>query len=223
MNTPRRIAWLLVILGLGLFLGILFRGFIFTNLVMPIALVLWLLWRVVQSVHQALYWGLLILAGGGLAFYRLVQITGAAGDEPLPAPVDVYVKSVHYWRTSILATDSGSVTSTTLKRNLGRLLVSVYASKYPEARPYDLFEALRSRELPMPPRVHTFLFPEEASPAGPWWQRGLERLAEAPRRWIRQSTGRDRAEYYRAMEETLKFMEDLMEIKHADEFKPTDH
>ena len=223
MKTSRRIAWLLIILGSGLFLGVVFRAFIFANLVVPIALVFWLLWRVVLSVHQALYWGLLLVGAGGLAAYRLAQITAAIEDTSLlPAP-DTILRSIGYWRTSLLANNNEGEPSMTLRRELGRLVVSIYTSKHPEARGFDQFEALRLRQVALPDSVYTFLFEEDSPAARRTWKRRLQRLAQTPARWMRRWTGRDKAEYYQSIEEMLTFMEALVETKHADDIDTSHH
>jgi hypothetical protein len=176
-------------------------------------------WRLVQSVHQAAYWGLLILAAAVWAVYRLAQVTGAV-DEPAQAPAaDSIAQSISYWQTSIQATAAEGLASVTLKRALSRLLVHIYASQYPAASAYDLFEALKSRKIPLPPSIHAFLFPDEASEADKTWKGRLRRLAQAPGRLFRRWTSLDRAEYYRALEETLTYMEELMEINHGDNLK----
>ncbi len=223
MNKRRRIAWLLVAMGVGLFLAVLFRGFIFANFVLPIALLLWLLWRIVLSVHQAIYWGLLILAAGGLALYRLAKVAVAAEEVFLPQALDTMSMSIGYWQASIGSTNSDSVVPFTLKRSLVRLLVNIHASRNPDATAFELFEALRLRQTPLPARVYAFLFPEEAAEAKPSWKSRLEQLVEKPGRWIRRWTGRDRAEYYQALEETLALMEGLMEIRHGDDINSPQH
>jgi hypothetical protein len=69
--------------------------------------------------------------------------------------------------------------------------------------------------MPLPARIYAFLFPEETQVAKRSWKLRLQQLAESPRRWLRRWTGRDRAQYYQAIEETLTFMEALMEVRHG--------
>ncbi len=223
MKTSRRIAWLLVIVGVGLFLAVPFRAFIYTNFVMPIALLLWLLWRFLLSVHQALYWGLLILAAGCLAMYRLAQIVVASEEVLLPPAVDTMSQSIGYWQTSIGTTGTDGAAPFALNRSLVRLLVNIYASKNPDAKPFDLFEALRLRQIPLPPRVYGFLYPDEVAKTKPSWKSRLDHLVATPGRWIRRASGRDRAEYFETLEDTLTLMEELMEIKHGDDYNPPQH
>ncbi len=223
MRTPRRIAWLLVVVGVGLFLAVLFRGFLFTNFVRPIALLLWLLWRFLLSVHQALYWGLLILAAVCLAVYRLAQVVAAAEEVLLTPAVDTMSQSINYWQTSIGSTSSDGVSPFTLKRGLVRLLVNIHAARNPDAKAFELFEALRLRQTPLPARVYAFLFPDEVAKTKASWKGRLEQLMERPGRWIRRVTGREQAEYYQTLEETLTLMEELMETRHGDHSNPPQH
>ncbi len=218
MQAPRRVAWLVLLLGLGLFLGVLFRDFLLANFILPIALLAMLLWRVVQSVHQAFYWGVMLAIAAGVATFRLAQ-TIMPTEETVPPDRPAILKSVSYWQTALLITGVEGWAAAMLRRDLGRILVAIYASQQPEAWPAELHEALKQHRLPLPPAVHTFLFPSEASKTEPAWRRRLRRLAETPSRWFRQSTGRDRAEYFQGLEETVAFMETLMEIEHgADDF-----
>lgn len=223
MTTSRRLAWLLLILGVSLFLGILFRDLILTNFVRPMAVVLMLVWRLILSVHQALYWGLLILAFSCVALYRLVKAAVAAEENP-PEPSETTLRSIGYWQASLLATGVDNWASLALKRELARILVAIYGSQQPDARLYDLREALRSKRIPLPPKIHAFLFPGESERTERPWRRRLRHLVEAPRRWARQWTGRDKAEYYQTVEETLAYMETLMEIRHDKaNFDAADH
>jgi len=218
MKLSRRAAWLLLFLGVGLFLGILFRAFIVANVVTPIAMLLLLFWRLLLSIHQAVYWGLVIGLAVGLAFYRLVQVAGHEEEQSAPAKV------VDYWRLLLqLASDEGP-SATSLKHELRHKLVTMYAMKQPEAEPFTIYEALRLRQLPLPDTVYSFLFSNEAQETNLPWRQRLQRLADKPGKWLRHWTGRDKVEYYQAVEETITFMEALMEIKHGDDyFAPSDH
>jgi hypothetical protein len=223
MKLSRRAAWLLLFLGVCLFLGFLFRAFIVANVVVPIAMLLLLCWRLLLSIHQAVYWGLVIGLAMGLAFYRLVQMVGHEEEQFAPAPVSV-LKVVDYWRLLLQpGSDEGPI-ATSLKHELCHKLVAMYAVEQPGAEPFTIHEALRLRQLPLPDTVYSFLFSNEAQETKPSWRQRLQRLADKPGKWLRRWTGRDKAEYYQAVEETLTFMEALMDIKHGDEyFDLSDH
>jgi hypothetical protein len=59
---PKRRGRILVLVLVLALIGC-FRSFFFDNLVQPIALFLWAAWRVLASIHQNVYW-VLLLAGG---------------------------------------------------------------------------------------------------------------------------------------------------------------
>jgi hypothetical protein len=223
MKLSRRSAWLFVLLGLGLFLGFLFQAFIIANVVVPIATIFLLFWRLILSVHQAIYWGAVIVLAVGLAFHHLFQDIEYE-DPPTRTSSNSVLKDINYWRISLqLAGDEASA-RTSLKSGLRSMLVSVYAAKQPEAAYLTIDEALRSHQIPLPDALFHFLFGDEAQAARLSWRTRLRQLAAWPGRWLHHWTGRDKVEYYRAMEETLTFMETLMEIKHGDNyFDLTDH
>ncbi len=261
MERLRRGGLVLLLLGSILVLGILFRDFVWANVVVPIAVLIALFWRLLLSVDQRLYWDLLILAGGSLAGYRLLQMVSrpeeaapaalaayrtiqtvakaeeeaggvaayrlvqpAARPEAAPAAPEAILGSIGYWRTAVVAMGVSQWASKALREDLGQLLVAIYASRQPEARLYELREALRLRQMPLPERVYGFLFTDQAQTASLRWTQRLRRLAEAAWHWVRQHTGREKAEQYQALVETLAYMETLMEIKHDDDnFAPPAH
>ena len=223
MKISLRAAWLLLLLGAGLILGLLFRAFIVANVVYPIAALLLLFWRMLLSVHQAVYWGIVLVVAVGVAFYRLVQLVPSEVKRYTPAPHSI-LQVVSYWRFSLqLASDEGPVTHS-VKNELQSYLVAMYATKQPEAAPYTIRDALQSRQIPLPDTVYNFLFSDETHEKNPSWKGRLQRLAAKPSKWLRHWSGRDQVEYYQAVEETITFMEALMEIKHGDEyFDPSNH
>jgi hypothetical protein len=224
MKFSRRVAWVLLLLGAILFLGLLFRDFIVANVITPIGMLFLLFWRLIISVSQVVYWGIVITFAVGLAFYHLFRLLGREADEP-PAPAsDSILETIGYWRHSLeMGKDEGS-TLTSLKSELRRMLVAMYAAKQPETAPFLIFEALRLHQLPLPNRLHAFLFSDEPKNKKLSWKGRLLQLAAAPEQWLRHWTGRDIAEYYQVVEETLSFMEELQEIKHGDDyFGPPTH
>ena len=223
MKPSRRTAWLLLLLGVGLFVGILFRAFILVNFVIPVAMLLWLFWRVVQSVPQATYWGALILLAVGLAVYRLVKIVRVSETASPPTPGNI-LRDIGHWRLSIQLSSDQDPAAISVKSNLVRMLVALYAAEQPEAAPHSIYDALRLRQKPLPDPLYAFLFPDEALGTKRPWRQRLKSLAGEPKKWIRRWTGHEQAEYHHAIKEALTFMEALMEIKHGDEyFDPPNH
>jgi hypothetical protein len=223
MKISRRISLLAFVGGLIVFLGILFSTYWLENIVFPIATVLLLLRRVVESVDQVLYWGLLI---SGFLFYvmiRLVQVE-VPGEDPSPGPRNVLLDEIKNWRFSILFAGEDSRVSLRLKQDLEKMIAGVFAVDQPSTAPLSLREALRKRELPLPEHLYRFLFQDDAQKAGRSFRQRVRQVFAAPGKWIRRFTGREKADTYRSLKEILTFLEEWMEIKNGDEyFDAPDH
>jgi hypothetical protein len=215
MKVSRRTSVVILILVLLVLLGILFRTFILTNFVTPAALVLWVFWRVLQSVDQKVYWVGLIFAGSLYIFVRLTRETGEA-EKISWAEANATLENVRSWRISILMTRDESDRPNLLTNNLRSVLSAIYAVKQPDVIPYRIYDALNAHQIPVPHRIYNFLF--QAKPSG---KRSLRQVLESirglPVKWYRHWIGRDVVEYYQKIEEVIDFMESLMENKHDDE------
>lgn len=223
MKRSPRVAWLLLLSGAALLLGLLFRTFLFEEVVVPVAIMMLMLWRLLLSVHQALYWGAVIALALGLVFRRLRRVAGR-GETPSEGRLGPIPKFIDYWRLPLELADSEDPPDVGLKSELRHILVSVSAVNQPGTAPFAVFEALRLRRLPLPDPLHRFMFGNEADPKDPTWRKWARELAAAPGRWLRRWTGRDKAAFFQSVEETLTYLESLMEIKHGDDyFKPSDH
>jgi hypothetical protein len=121
------------------------------------------------------------------------------------------LEQIIHWRTSIRLTDFNLDQSDSLKRNLINMLAAIYASKQFRAVPYEVYDALEQRQIPLPEPVYTFLFPAKPAGAKLSIKQRLRRWRDMPRRQIRRWTGREKAEYYQMLEQVLKFMEAVME------------
>ena len=205
----------IIILGLSLLLGILFHAFILDNIVRPVALVLWVFRRILLSVNQKIYWGLLIFAGLVVAFFRL---TKSFPDEELPLlpASNATLKEIDSWRTSIWLTGNEIEKFNILKQNLGWTLASLYASNQPGKAQWEIYEAMQQHQIPLPIYIYDFLFPGKPSGGKRSVRQILQIIRRTPGKWARRWSGRDLAEYYRSIEAVLTFMESLKEIKHDD-------
>jgi hypothetical protein len=215
----------MLLVGLVLLLGFLFPSFVMDNFVTPVALVLWLFWRIVRSVDQTIYWGWLIFSALVYAIIRFVRRiqAPAAFEQTRPSDLGVTLERVIYWRRSIHLTRDEIEKFNFVKRNLGKMLVTMYASKQPEVVPFEIHAALEQREIPLPEHIYAFLFPAEPSGARRSFRQILLTLKQIPRKRVRHWTGRDVAEYYQSIEEVITFMESALETKHGDEHFDTHH
>ena len=220
MKISRRTVLIIgFILGLFLLVGFSFPSFIQDNFVTPIALVLWLGWRILRSVDQQVYWIALIFA---VVMYCLIRVyRWAYGvdtfEQTQSLDLNAALEQIRYWRTSIRLTGFETDRSNILGHNLAKLLAAVYASKQLHVAPHEVYSALEQREMPLPEPVYAFLFPAQSSGAKRSIKQMLRNLRDIPRKQIRRWTGREKAEYYELLDQVLKFMESVMENEHDDE------
>jgi len=185
---------------------------------MPIAFVLLLCWRIVQSVDQQVYWvGLIFL----VVFYGLIRLyRWAYGVDTFKQTqsldLNATLEQISYWQTSIRLTDYKIDRSNILEHSLAKMLAAVYASKQLHVTQYEIYSALEQRQMPLPEPVYTFLFPAQSSGAKRSIKQILRSLRDIPRKRIRRWTGRERAEYYQLLDQVLTFMESVMENEHDD-------
>jgi hypothetical protein len=216
MKNPRRIVLIILLLALFLLLAFLFRAFLLENLVRPLAVVFWLVWSVLLSLDQYVIWSLLILAA--LIFVILRLARQGLLDLKSPASPDYHLTlaNIDYWRTFILLTTDERARLNILKKNLVEMLVAMYTSRQPDTPHWEVTEALRQRQIPLPDNIYAFLFPPKPLALRPTFRHRLQALSQLPERLSRQWSGRATAEYYRSIDEVLIFMETSLEINHAD-------
>ena len=219
MKISRRTV-LIIAFSLGLFflVGFSFPSFIQDNVVTPIALVLWLGWRILRSVDQQLYWFALIFA---IVIYSLIRLYRSAlgvdtFEQTQSLDSNAALERISYWQTSIHLTSFKIDPSNSLGRNLAKMLVDLYASKQLHVAPHEIYSALEQHQMPLPEPVYTFLFPAQSSGAKRSIKQLLRNLRDMPRKRIRRWTGRERAEYYQLLDQVLEFMESVMENEHDD-------
>jgi hypothetical protein len=210
--------WFTILVGLlGLLLAalILLQPGLWANLVAPVTQVFWLLLRVLLSVHQKLYWGLLLFAAGVYWYVRLIGRLETRQEESAPQ-INNTLESVEHWRAMMALTQYESDRPNSLKQELAALLVAIAAAKQHDPAGIELYDAFRRGRIPLPPETRAFLFPAEPQGARSSLRQVLRRLAGTPRRWFDSWTGRDVTRYYQSIEAALRFMEAYMESNDDD-------
>ena len=219
MKISRRTVLIIAfILGLFLLVGFSFPSFVQDNFITPIALVLLLCWRIVQSIDQQVYWIALIFSVviyALIRLYRSIQWSDTF-EQTQSLDLNAALEQIRYWRTSIRLTDFKIDRSNILEHNLAKMLAAVYASKQLHVTQYEIYSALEQREMPLPDPVYTFLFPAQSSGAKRSIKQILRSLRDIPRKRIHRWTGREKAEYYQLLDQVLNFMESVMENEHDD-------
>jgi len=213
MKPSIRVLVAIFFLSLSLLAGILFWPFILNDIITPISLVIWLLLRIfILSIGQQYYWGAIIFVILIFLFRLLPQDQGNTQEENFPDS-NATIKTVEYWRSLFTLGNHNLHDSKTVKLELSRLLLSLYATRQRAAADFRLYEALQRREIPLPEDIHSFLFLEETQDNRRSFKERVQTLWKKPRTWIRRWTGQETAEYYRMIDKVISFMETSLEIK----------
>jgi hypothetical protein len=208
MQKNLRFLVLFLVAGLGLMLGLLFPQFLLTEVLLPASTVVWLLLRLfVLSIDQEVYWWCLVAAVVMIAAVRLMPALYVPLRAAAPPPVG---DAVDRWRNSILLNIRSSADTDTLRRDMSWLLAEMYFSHGGPAQ-FEIRRELAARQIPLPPSVHAFLFPSPKPPSRPV-ARAVQSAALALRTWSARRTGRETAEYLRAIDDVLTFMETSLEM-----------
>jgi hypothetical protein len=214
-HRSKRLILVSLVAALVLFLGLLFWPFVLATILQPIALVLWLLVRIlVLSIHQKYFWYALIFAAV-LVLLRLLRQTQSEPPAQESFETNTTLTSISYWRALFLYNGPDVQEDAPLKRQLTGLLTSLYAWKQGTPTDYRILDALQQGAIPLPDTVHAFLFPRQPEPGGPL-KKFLQAIRKTPRRWIRQLSGQAKAEHDQRIEAVLSFLETSLEINDDD-------
>jgi hypothetical protein len=222
LNPPRRLskrqrlALFAFILGVILFLGLLFAPFVLQNIIHPLALVAWLLLRIfVLSIDQQIYWFLLIIFACFWIAHRLFGGVSEPEAQP-PAALNVAMQSAEKWRCLIQVAASYGDLRRLLKRDLTHMLITLYSSRQRDMSYTDIYEPMLQRQIPLPEPVYDLLFSPEAESARPTFLQRLRALPQLPQRLRRRWSGQDVADYHRSIDAVLTYIENSLEVPYDD-------
>jgi hypothetical protein len=206
----------ILFISILILIGMLFWPFILKEIIAPTALVFWLLLRIfVLSIDQQYYWVAIIILT--LIFlYRLLPQDSNIDPADEFTHANETLETIGYWRSLFSLIDINTQDENTLKRELIRLVISLYASKQRTSPNFLFYEALQRGEISLPDHIHTFLFPAEPEKSSRFAQKLLQSIRETPRKWIRRWNGQEIAEYNRMIDEILSFVETSLEIENDD-------
>jgi hypothetical protein len=212
LNSSRRVVITLLIVAIVLFLGMLFWPFIVNNIIRPTTLAVWLLLRIlVLSIHQKYIWYVVIFVAFIVLFRFLPReqpdIQSYASLEP-----NTTITNIESWRSLFIYDGQNIREEETFKRELTHLLTSLHAWHQSTSNDFSIHDALRKGEIPLPGNIQAFLFSKELPASGGLLRRFFQSIRKTPQKWIRQSTGQEKAEHYQMIDEVLKFMETSLEI-----------
>ena len=219
VKLSKRVVLALLIAAIILFLGMLFWPFVVNNIIKPIALVVWLLLRIlVLSIHQKYIWYVVIFAAFFFLFRFLPQEQPDIQSSVSPEP-NTTILNIEYWRNLFIHNGQNVREDETLRRELTHLLTSLHASHQSTSNKFFIHDALQNGEIPLPGNIHAFLFSQEPPASGGLRKRFPQFIRETPRKWIRQWTGQEEAEHFQMIAEVLNFMETSLEITNDDRIR----
>jgi len=201
----------LVICGLVvLALAILFRSFLWTNFLRPIVVVFWLMWRIIISVDQKFYWGVVIAA----ILFLVIRML----PKELP-PVREDSESDHYYQAGSFSSWHAAFTSACSSlyelERLRKKIINLYVSIVHRTDRTVLEEAeemIKSKQVPLSEAGRSFFSPEEG-------RMSLSSKLEIEGELFLISLGKGRRTKLpgiarEPIDEILTLMEDKAEIRH---------
>jgi hypothetical protein len=221
--TPRRRYALLLAGGLFLLLVLIFQQALMAYVVQPVATAIWALLRLfVFSIDQHVYWWLLIGVLLLVPVFRELRKPRSYDPDPTTTP-NPWLGRVDSWRGSIRADVHETDPKTSVRRDLGWLLTGLYATGQQQAADFEIQSALEGGTIDLPVALHAFLWPPARPPRPPFLSdpagfilHTLVSLRAGMVRRVRILTGREAAEYYRAIELALAYMETSLEMRNDD-------
>lgn len=213
MKFSPRLLILLFIVLVFIFVGLLKWQSIFTEILHPVSLVIWLLLRIfILSIGQQYYWWALILAVLVLAV-RLIPREETIAEKIETNQLNETINAVKHWRSLYIPNESNAY-GRFLERDFLRMLVTMYAAKLRMAPDFKLYDALRQGQIFIPEHIRKSLYSELPRKENWSLHRMIKTIRDWPVKVWRRSSGRDIEEHYRMIEDVLDFFESSLEMKH---------
>lgn len=221
MTDRQRVALLILIFAVIVFLGFLFAPFVIEHILEPLSVAVWLFLRIfILSIDQGLYWAFLIL----IALFWLARRLVVRGSEPVAmavaAPNDA-VLNIEKWFNSITLAVNYPNWRDQLKSELIQMLIGLFFSRQQEVTFPEINDMLRQRQIPIPDPVYDFLFASQAKDQPLTFVQKIRSLPALPRKWWRRWSGRDTIEFHRSVDIVLNFMETMLE--NPDDYEPSNN
>jgi len=206
---------LLVCLGCLLALAIIFRSFFMDNILRPVALIFWLVWRLISSVNQNFYWGMVIAVCLFLVIRLLPpespQIQGDS-EKDQPKTVNGYF--------SWLSAFAGALSSLPELENLKEKLVDLFVSvvhQTDRVASKEAKELFKSGQFPISESGRSFLSSETGFRRTLLYTLKL-RSALFMIALLKRKGSKIPKIIHQPIDEFLSLMEEKAEIKHGNQY-----
>lgn len=151
----------LLSMGCIVILVVVFWSFFMNNIVQPIMLIFWAVWRIILSVNQKIYWGALL----AICFYLAIRMIPTDFPHPQHESEDHHSQAQNgYPSWLILLTSIMSDISVleNLNKKIIDLYISVMAQRY-KITSEDADKLTRSKNTSFPEKSQFFLFPDKGT------------------------------------------------------------
>lgn len=200
-----------LILFLLVSLIVIFRSFLMAYIFEPVALLCWVVWRIVSGVDQNIYWIVLIV----ICIILVIRLIFYKNDKPPNSAYNYTYKPlnrVEYWQTIIMDSDLGKNESEYLQDSMKELLITV-TTQVERSDPTDSEEMIVKGSASLPLAAQEYLFPSRR-------KHGRFSIHHQPnikflvptwlRRWTRKFIHQDHS----LVDEILRWMETELEINY---------
>ncbi len=203
MNKASRLTLFIFILGLFLFLGLVFSGWVVPNIIRPAADTAWLFLRVfILSTDQVYYWVVLCFAVVILVIYRLSRVKRVFQPQNQAVSNEI-VENLKNWQDLLVSAKQANGSQAIAKDKILRLVVAHYLNKLPGTNQAEIVQDLEQRQLSLPGSVHDYLFSTRLPAANGSL---LHIVNQYVRRWYRRFAGTDGVEFDRMIDELVDFL-----------------
>ncbi len=203
MSKTHRLALFIFVLGAILFLGLAFSGWVFPNIVQPVAQTIWLFLRIfILSVDQVYYWNLLLIAVVIWVLYRFIRRKSPVAPEGTFIRNEA-ISNLRNWQAALAYSRQGGSDRDITRSRLLQLVISHFAASQPGRNWIDIQQDLEGRRLALPDSVYDFFFPSAAANTQ---NPSLAAISLAFRRWYRRISGQEEATFNRMLDELVDFM-----------------
>jgi hypothetical protein len=168
--TPGRLALAAIVLVITLVLALVLRDFVRNSIVLPLVNFFWIVWIAILSVHQAIWW-ILLLGIGGMVAVRSLRLPGMGWTRPGPSRGrGLSVSRYEYWHHGLESQALSPFSRERIRRDLQGLVLKVLATQL-RTETSEVRERLQAGAIELPGSVaDLFVFtpPPLFEPAGRW-------------------------------------------------------
>jgi hypothetical protein len=199
---------LILTLLVGLLIG--FRSFLLDNIVQPVALLFWAVWRVISSVDQYVYWVVLIVC---CVIFLIRLIPSEKDNSTNPSYNQTYKppNRVEYWQNLIDESMLGKNKSEYLRNRIKDLVITTI-SQVEQPATTEVDEIIATGIPSLSPAARQYLFtPGDKNGTSP--MKNKTNNAVFVPKWLRRWQKKHTHQNNIVLDEILKWMEMELEIK----------